>query len=91
MWECAWVWEGMWEGMWECVVGRDGGMWVCGWECRSMCVCCELTFLKCTPPHNLPHDEGKGIDVNLLEGLEVMEVHTGIQRLWGHVAESPHL
>ena len=49
------------------------------------------TFLQCTSPNNLPHDEGKGIDVNLLEGLKVLEVHTSIQCLGSHVPKCPCL
>ena len=51
----------------------------------------SLAFLELASPHDFPYDQGKGVDVNLLEGLQVVEVDPSVQRFGGHVAEGTHL
>lgn len=40
---------------------------------------------------HFPQNEGHGVDVHLLERLQVFQVHPGLQDLWGHVPGSAHL
>ena len=49
------------------------------------------TILFLAPPGHLPYDQPQGIHVNLLEGLQVLQVHSGVQRLRGHVPVRSHL
>jgi len=57
-----------------------------------LCVCvCALTSDGLTPGRHLPEHQGHGVDVGLLEGLDVLQVESGLQHLRSHVARRAHL
>jgi hypothetical protein len=48
-------------------------------------------LLNVASPDDLPHDQSQGVDVNLFEGLNVLETDPGIQYLGSHVSVGTHL
>jgi len=44
-----------------------------------------------TSGSHLPQNKGHGVDVHLLERLQIFQVHPGLQDLWSHVPGSAHL
>ena len=40
---------------------------------------------------HLPEHQGHGVDISLLEGLHVLQIHPGLEDLWSHVSRRSHL
>lgn len=51
----------------------------------------QLTSDRITPGDELPQDKSHGINIGLFEGLNVFQVDSGLQDLWGHVPGCAHL
>lgn len=44
-----------------------------------------------TAGHHFPEDQGHGVDIHLFKGLQILQIHSGLQHLRGHVASCTHL
>lgn len=62
-----------------------------GGKCNIITSRLHLTSDRAAPGDHLPQDQSHGVNVGLLEGLDVFQIDSGLQDLGGHIPGGAHL